>query len=136
MFRLALVVPPAPVQVSLNSALLFRAALASDPEILLLPAHAPLAVQEVTFAVLQVRVTAPPRSVESAEEFRVTVGAGAGLGLGAGAPPSPPPQPHATSESRQPEMAAERMGRRGESMGRLPESCYAGFLGPVSVDTK
>lgn len=85
----ACALPPAPVQLSENDELPVSAALCSLPEVAFDPLHAPEAVQDVAFVVLQVSVVFCPLETEVGCAVSVTVGAaGAGGGL---FPPDCPP---------------------------------------------
>jgi hypothetical protein len=69
-------VPPLPVQLSVNVPSVVSAPVEADPEVALLPAHAPLAVQLVALADDQVTVLALPLATLVGFTPIVTVGAG------------------------------------------------------------
>lgn len=69
------VVPPAPVQDRLNVAFALMTGDCSLPEVALLPAHAPEAVQEAAFCELHVSVERAPAATVVGLAVKVTVGA-------------------------------------------------------------
>ena len=52
-----------------------------EPDVVLVPDHPPLAVQEVAFALDQVSVDEPPEVTDVGEAEKVTVGDGVGGGV-------------------------------------------------------
>lgn len=68
--------PPAPLQLRLNVALALMTGDCSEPEVALLPAQAPDAVQPVAFCELQVSVERAPAATVVGLAVNVTVGAG------------------------------------------------------------
>lgn len=88
------VVPPAPVQLSVNVAEpAATAAMFWLPEVALLPLHPPDAVQEMALAADQFSVIVPPTVRVDGLAARVKPGAGGSPSP----PPSPPPQPASSS---------------------------------------
>ncbi len=73
---LALPLPPVPVQVSVNVVVAARAALTSDPLVVLAPLQPPEAVQLVALVELQVSVDVPPLATLVGFALKVTVGTG------------------------------------------------------------
>jgi hypothetical protein len=71
-----LIVPPAPVQLSVYTAVAFRAPVDFDPLTAWAPLHAPDAVQAVALVEVQVRVDALPLLTLEGLVFNDTVGAG------------------------------------------------------------
>ncbi len=68
------VVPPAPVQLSVYVLLALRAPVEADPDVALVPDHAPVAVQLLALVDDQVRVLDPPLATLAGLAPRVTVG--------------------------------------------------------------
>jgi hypothetical protein len=95
----ALLVPPAPVQVSEYEVLLDSAPVLCVPLTASAPLQPPAAVQPVALVELQVRVADPPVSTVAAETLSEAVGTGGGVTVED--PPSPPP-PQAASTSNTP----------------------------------
>src|SRR5262245_46018217 len=71
--------PPLPEQASTNVVLVVKAPEDWVPDVASEPLHPPLAVHEVAFVVLQVRLTAEPDTTLLALAARVSVGAGGGV---------------------------------------------------------
>jgi hypothetical protein len=76
-----LAVPPGPVQERENVLDVVNAALDSLPEVALLPAHAPEAVQEAASVEDQVSMVDAPLTTEAGFAVRDTVGIGGGGGV-------------------------------------------------------
>jgi hypothetical protein len=98
--------PPAPEQANTKLELADRGPTDWLPEVALVPLHPPLAVQEVAFAVLHVRVTDEPDCTLLAFDASVSVGAGAGGG--GVVPPEPLPDPLPDPEPEPAELPAPR----------------------------
>jgi hypothetical protein len=69
------------------------------------PAHPLLALQDVEFVDVQVRITVPPATIDEALAVNVTVGA---VGDAAGLAASPPPPPHEVISNSRVEAAQPR----------------------------
>jgi hypothetical protein len=98
--------PPAPEQAITKLVLVDSGPTDWLPEVAFEPLHPPLAVQEVAFAVLHVKVTWDPATTLPA--FEVNVSVGAGVGGGGVVPPVPPPDPPPDPEPDPVEVPAPR----------------------------